>query len=318
MGCCNKHNSFFRKSQNNESIDYKKCLELLTNQKDAMGFLKILCNAASITLSDDKNKKNAEPGLQCVIVPILSLCQEINIFDLSEKILAKMLKCTFASIFGRLGPELYQQVYNEYEIFFKEEEGLDFSTFSSLFEKQMRRLFHIYCSFECNPIGFYHFLNSKEELEGIKFYKGDQVKSYLPLIAYITKVKFLEELSEEFTKAEFALCQKFLRMEIDLVILLNRITELATNTRGGISGITEALRRVAIGNGTQFFEKGDFDDLFEATEEVADIIEKLAKLYRQRFEVFKEVNKTLICSRPQPPVKAPIREIPTLTPRVIF
>lgn len=326
MGCCGSSNSFITNSMNNQNnggIDYQKCLEMLTEKEDPKEFLQTLCGAVGINLNNSTEgngdgQQAQGPAIQCVVVPVLDLCQEINLFDLNKDLLDKLIKCTFSSMFQRLGPELYKQVYTQYNDFFTTGESLDFATFSRIFESQLRRLYKIYRSFDCKPIKFYKYLLSNEELEGLRYHKNNLEKSFLPIIVFTTKKKFLEELAEEFTKTEFALCQKFIRLELDLVILMTRIVELTTNNRGGISGITEALIRIAVGRGNRYFEEDDFEDVFDAAEEVADVLNDLAKLYQERFEVFKELSSDLLCSRPQPPVKQVIREIPTIPPTVVF
>lgn len=321
MGCCNHPSNFSRKQrlrQNSEPINYEECIKILTEQKDATSFIRTICKAAGINVANGEDGETPEQTVQCVVVPVLSLCQEINIFDLDSELLEKMIKCTFASIFTRLDITLFQEVYSEYELFFKTEPTLDFATFSLLFQRQLHRLYAIYRTFDDDPLEFYKFLNSRDELSNLPECEDPSPNEYIPIIFYITKEKFLEELSEEFTKAEFATCQKFLRIELDLVIIMTRLVELATNTEGGISGVTEALNRVAQGEATRYFENDDFKDLFKAAESIGDVIEKLAQIYRKLLNSYKELSDVLICSRPQPPVKTQIREIPTIPPTVIL
>ncbi len=309
--CCNSHNN-----PNGNNIDYKKCLEILTNQEDLTGFLQTLANALGISIND-KDQAEEKPKVQCVIVPALSLCQEINLFNLDSKILESMIICTFVSLFQNLSIDFFQRKYKQYEQFFKADPALEFANFSRLSKKELKRLHGIYRSFEKKPKDFYDFLTSKEELTKLGNCVESIEKSYQLIIAYITKVTFLEELAVNFTKAEFSSCQRFLRIETDLVIIMNRLTELATNTAGGISGIGEALVRVGLGDAARYFDSNDFNDLFDALDETADVIQLLAKLYRQRLKVFAKVGDNLVCSRPQPPVLSPIAEIPTVPPTVI-
>lgn len=335
MGCCGYPNSSQRR-QTTGPIDYQQCFETLVNQKDVSSFLNVICqgiggpqtsnqngngngNAISNGGDNNQNGEQPRPGIQCVVVPVRSLCQEINIFHLDSHLLNRVILCTFSSLFSRIGPELYHQVYTQYESFLKADPGINFTTFSILFLESLRQLYHTYRTFTNSPKEFYSFLTSPGELVNLEGCDSDTLtEQNRILVDYLTRQKFLEELSEEFTKLEYALCQKFLRMEIDLVILSTRITELATNTRGGISGITEALRRVSIGDANRYFEEDDFKDLYHAAEEVADVIEKLSRLYRERFKIFAEMSITYICTRPQPPVKTIISEIPTLPPTVII
>jgi hypothetical protein len=324
MGCCNYPNPFPTR-QGNEPIDYEQCLQTLAAQTDLTSFLNTLCRAVGVPAPGNQNGNGNEngnqpsPGIQCVVVPVRSLCQELNIFHLDSDLLHRAILCTFSSLFSRLGPELYHQVYSHYETFLKTDPGINFATFSRLFLESLRQLYHTYRTFSDGPKEFYSFLTSPVELKNLTGCDGeDLLSNHQYLVTYLTKQKFLEELAEEFTKIEYTLCQKFLRIEIDLVILSTRITELATNTRGGISGITEALRRISIGESNRYFEEDDFKDLFHAAEEVADVIEKLSSLYRERFKIFSELSTTFICSRPQPPVKTIISEIPTVPPTVII
>lgn len=324
MGCCNCHFPSPRQ-QANTPIDYAQCIQTLAHQKDVSSFFNTICQAAGISTTPNPNAagkgtgegEQPRPNVQCVVVPVRSLCQELNIFHLDLDLLHRVILCTFSSLFSRLGPELYHQVYNQYATYLQADPAIPFTTFSPLFVESLYQLYHTYRTFRGNSKDFYTFLTSPAELTDLGNCASELLQTYRSLIAYLTKQKFLEELSEEFTKMEFTTCQKFLRMEIDLVILSTRITELATNTQGGISGITEALRRVAIGEANRFFEEDDFKDLFHAAEEVADVIEKLSRLYRERFKIFAELSMAYVCSRPQPPVKTIIREIPTLPPTVI-
>lgn len=282
----------------------EECLELLSKQKEISDLLEQLC-------SDEKTSSTAEPdksSLQCVIVPILSMCQEIHLFDLSSEILSKVIQCAFASIFRQLDLKLTKEVYHTYEKFFSSPPVIDLEKFTLLFADQFNQLYQIYQSSTKNPKKFYDLLTSSEELR-----KTD----WEAIIFYLVKRRFLRELSDQFTLSEFSTCQRFLRMEIDLIILLTRLVELATNTQGGISGITGALNRLTSEEAARYFADDDFKTLFAATEEVAKIIIKLAKLYRQRFTIYKDINRQLVCSRPQPPVQAPLRKIPFIPPTVI-
>lgn len=282
----------------------EECLELLSQEKDISGLLKKFSTATKTN-----QEQGINPNHQCVIVPVLSMCQEINLFDLSSEILSKVIKCAFASIFNQLDDKLFSEVYSKYETFFTYQPGITLSRFSSLFEKHVHQLYQVYQSSAKKPKKFYEMLTSFDKLQ-----KSNEWEA---IIAHLTKKRFLKELSTQFTSSEFATCQRFLRMEIDLVILLTRLIELATNTQGGISGITEALNRLSSEPAARYFEDDDFKTLFLATEEVAKIIIKLAKLYQKRFAIFKEINRELICSRPQPPVQAPIVRIPLIPPTVI-
>lgn len=318
MDCCSNRKRL--RQDDSDPINYEECMKILTEQKTASDFINTICDAMGNGNSngDNGNENATRSPVQCVVIPVFSLCQEINIFDLDSTLLDKMFKCTFASIFSRLDITFYRQVYSEYELFFKTEPGLDFSAFCHLFHRQLRRLYAIYRTFDDDPLEFYEFLGSKDELCNLPDCEDPKPTEYIPIIFYIAKRKFLEELSEEFTKAEFAACQKFLRVEIDLVTLMTRLVELATNTEGGISGVTEALNRVALGEeSTRYFENDDFQDLFKAAKSIGDVIEKLAQLYRKQLVSFKELGDELICSRPQPPVTTQIREIPTIPPTVI-
>ena len=279
-------------------------LQLLSKQKEISSLLEQLCSA-------EKTGFNAEPdksSLQCVIVPVLSMCQEVHLFELSSEILSKVIQCAFASIFRQLDLELCKQVYHTYENFFSIPPVIDLDNFFLLFTEQCKQLYQIYQSSAKNPKKFYELLTSSEELK-----KAD----WEGIIFYLTKKRLLRELADQFTTSEFSICQRFLRMEIDLIILLTRLVELATNTQGGISGITTALKRVTSEETARYFADDDFKTLFSATEEVAKIIIKLAKLYRQRFTIYKDINRQLVCSRPQPPVQAPLRKIPFIPPTVI-
>lgn len=330
MGCCNSANSSQRR-QNNGPIDYEQCLQTLASQTDAAGFFNVLCKAAAPASgccgnqSEEADTGGAQctgqsgPGFQCVIVPVRSLCQEFSIFHLDVNIFKRVILCTFSNIFSRLNPELCHQVYSQYETFLSADPAINFAAFCKLFAANLHQLYSTYRAFPGNACDFYSFLTSPLELTQLTDCTPDNLAGNQELIvSYIAKQKFLEELSEEYTKMEYAICQRVLRMEIDLVILATRITELATNTNGGISGITEALGRVAIGEGNRYFEEDDFKDLFHAAKEVAEVIQKLSRIYRKRFKLFAELSTKYICSRPQPPVKTIIREIPTLPPTVII
>lgn len=179
---------------------------------------------------------------------------------------------------------------------------------------QFQNLYEVFQS-NADSTAFYCYLVSQEDLAQYAE-PSTYPANYFPLVGYIAKNVFLDLLAEELAKAEYSLCQRFLRIENELVILATRITELATNTRGGISAVTEALRRFMLPDANRYFEDNDFDNLFDAAEEIAETIEKIAKLYRKRLDIFKKLGRTLICSRPEPPVKAIIRDVPILPPIV--
>ncbi|MCK4259510.1 MAG: hypothetical protein KAX49_11065 [Halanaerobiales bacterium] len=323
MPCsCNSPKVNSMNNSNGETINYEECLKTFTSQKDVTGFLQTLARALGVCIcngNSNGNQENAKesPELQCIIVPVLSLCQEINIFKLCSETLENVMKCTFVSLFQNRGSNLYQKVYSKYEDFFKLDPSLDLTNFIRLFERELRRLFGIFRSFKNKPKEFYQFLTSNNELEELGNCADSIEKSYQLIVAYIIKVTFLEELATQFTKTEFAFCQKFLRLETDLVILLTRLTDLSTNTAGGISGIGEALSRVGFGEPAHYFNSDDFNDLFDGLDETADVIQKLARIYRERLKIFRDAGSISICSRPQPPVLSPIADIPTVPPTVI-
>lgn len=300
-----------------EPIDYTESLHQLTGIKDAATLLHTLCKAAGISLPSGKTSPGGKSKLsmQCVICPPGSICQEVEIFDLDCAVLNTMIRCTFAHILTYPGSALSRHIYDQYAIFFTAGDPLPFEEFSLMLQVQLQNLYEAFQS-SSDANAFYCHLISREDFAS--YVKPcSHANNYFPLVAYITKILFLDLLAEEIAKAEYSLCQRFLRLENELVTLATRITELATNTRGGISGVTETLRRFLLPEANRYFEDHDFDDLFDAAEEIAETLEKIAKIYRKRLAIFKKLSQSLICGRPEPPVKAPIRDIPILPPIVL-
>lgn len=116
----------------------------------------------------------------------------------------------------------------------------------------------------------------------------------------------------EFQKA---VGNKVVCIEEDLRFLSDEIVKLTGGNKdgntgnGGLPKIAEALKNIT---SARFAEDDDFDEIFDAAEEIADAVEALAEIYKDRLKVLRALLPFAICPRlPFQPEKKPDNQYKT-------
>ncbi|AZR73652.1 hypothetical protein BBF96_09795 [Anoxybacter fermentans] len=242
-----------------------------------------------------------------------SLCLELLVFELDEDILKKLVKC----VFNQFNPvqitqkilEIINRVNNvmnkNENLTYKNKKKFQIDKFN-LLRKVNRKIKDLKNTLfrTCTNLRDNIF---KEILLRPKQIPSDKLTDISFIIEHVIIQHFRQFLIDQYDNFALKLCNKVSCIFSDLEFLAEQIKQITINFPSSEVGIIEIADAAATVAEAFFSEEDDFNKIFDAVDEVAELIEDLAQFYQKKLD---QLEKLLALSTSGCPV--PIEAVETL------
>lgn len=254
-----------------------------------------LAKKVSTIICQDLTKEPAPPKAT-------SLCLELLVFQIDQSVLKKLVKCTFK----QLNPlNILEKIF---EFLAKEEQEQKSSSQGSIDKFALLAIILERIAQLKSSLKDQHNLAEKlvkEVLIQSPHIPSPKLKDLSYLSQYILIQEFRETLINQYDNFALKLCNKVTCVYSDLEFLAEQIKLITINFPAAEKGIIEIAN--AAGNIAEAFfsEQDDFNDIYQAVDEVSKLIQDLAKFYQEKLE---QLDKLLALSYTGCPVPIKARE----------
>ena len=247
-----------------------------------------------------------------------SLCLEIVVFDIDKDVLKTLVKC----VFEQMNPVLIAQdilnligQVNGTEQVAQEDDSpstIRINKFK-LVRKVMQRMDKLkkslYAGCDLRENIYEQILLQPTQLP-----TGD-LKNISNVIEHVITQQFRQLLKDQYDNFALKLCNKVSCIFSDLEFLAEQIKRVTVNLPASEEGIIEVADAAADVAESFFSEEDDFSEIFDAVDEIADLLESLAEFYQYKLKQLEELLSLSTAGCPVPiEARATLPSIPQAPP----